>query len=407
MACKQKRPPKSRTIAQALYVHVPLCVSKCRYCDFYSIPVDDVSVGAYVDAVAREVDRLGDRIDAPADSVFIGGGTPTVLPVVLLAKLLAALAPLAAEETEFGIEANPATVTSDIAAVLADSPVNRVSVGAQSFDATQLRTLGRTDSGPQVVQAVDRLRRAGIDNISLDLIYGICGQDVVSWQRTLEMAGSLATPHLSCYALSVEPGTPLHADVQSGRLTPVDDLTQRACYDLARQFCDAAGLEQYELSNFAAPSRPCRHNLTYWHNRPYVGIGPAAVSFLDGRRTTNLPDLQKWQAAIAADRPPPATSEHLTGRAALAEAVMLTLRLTDGADREQTRLRYGEDPVEAFQDVVERYRAQNALIVTPQHLRISPEYYFVSNTILADIVAAAGDPSVRPDPERKADHGIP
>lgn len=368
---------------------MPFCRSKCRYCDFYSVILDDSPAEAYVDGVLRELAAKVDRLRCPLESVFVGGGTPTVLGAKLLGRLLSGVKPLIGTETEFTVEANPGTVSPEIAPVLVSCGVSRVSLGVQSFQDGELALLGRTHTAAQAGRSVDDLLAAGVVNIGADLIYGIPSGTLQSWQDTLRRALALPIRHLSCYALSIEPGTPLERDVRAGKLTEMDEAAQKDCYLAAIDAARQAGMEQYEISNFSRRGCQCRHNLTYWRNEPYLGIGPGAASYLDGVRRRNLPDLESYLAAIRSRRQAPASSERLSGRKAMAESLMLGLRLTEGIDRTGFTDRFGQDPLEAFADSLTRYAGQGALLVTPQSIRLNPEHFFVSNTILADILAEA------------------
>ena len=375
----------------ALYVHVPFCRARCRYCDFYSQILDESLAEVYPVAVDAELKLQLDWLGKPLASVYVGGGTPTALPRPALGALLARLSEWTGPRTEFTVEANPATITVDVAETLAGAGVNRLTLGAQSFDAEQLRLLGRIHHPPQVAEAVEMLRKAGIENIALDLIYGIPHQSLRSWEDSLAKAISLGVRHVSCYALSFECGTPLEAELRAGRLREVDDETQREMYYLAIETLASGGLQQYEISNFAHPSNRSRHNLTYWYNQPYLGLGPSACSYLDGQRRINAPDLEAYLRCLCGKRPemPPATAERLTARPAMAETLMLTLRLTDGVEIERFVERFEVTPAEAFPKSIARYRSQGALEVSPERIRIAPEAMFTADTILADIIAEA------------------
>ena len=372
---------------RALYIHVPFCIAKCRYCDFYSLPFSEDQAGAFIKAAAAELSVRAECLALPLRSVFVGGGTPTVLGPALLGALLSLVGDFVDAQTEFTVEANPCTVNGRVVRTLAAHGVNRVSLGAQSFDCGELKLLGRRHVPGQVNQATAMLRDGGITNVGLDLIYGIPGQRPAAWASSLDRALGLAPSHLSCYALSFEPGTPLHAELLAGRLTEMADSAQRACYDAAIEAATKAGLGHYEISNFARPAMQCRHNLTYWHNEPYLGIGPAAASYVAGSRRTNSPDLQQYVMSLLDGRLPPATAERLAGRAAMAETLMLGLRLTQGIDRNGFKSRFGRDPLEAFPGSIGRYANTGALIVSESAIRLAREYLFVADTILADILA--------------------
>ena len=368
-------------------MHVPLCLRKCRYCDFYSVPVEGSAASAYVEAAGKELALRGAVLRAPLASAFLGGGTPTVLGPGPLAGLLSAVAPLAGPQTEFTVEANPGTVTPSIADVLVRSGVNRMSLGAQSFEAGELRTLGRAHTAEDVTAAVRTLRAAGIRNLGLDLIYGIPGQTLPSWTASLKAALDLGLEHLSCYALSVEEGTPLWRDVRAGLTAPMDDSLQKECYRAAIEAAAREGLEHYEISNFARPGRRCRHNLTYWHNEPYLGIGPAAASYVGGVRRTNRPDLEAYLRAVGAGEDPPHEEERLGKRMTMAETMMLGLRLIEGVARAGFAARFGPDATEAFPVSLNRHRELGSLLVSGTHIRVAPDALFVCDEVLADIIA--------------------
>ena len=388
-ACKGICGQVSAARAAAVYVHVPFCAAKCPYCDFYSVVVEPARARRYIQALLAELPRRRKHLDLPAGSLFVGGGTPTVLEPDLLAQLLERLAELAGPETEFSVEANPGRVTPAVAQAIARAGANRVNLGAQSFVPAELRTLGRIHDPDQIAAAAEALRSAGIGNLGLDLIYGIPGQTLRSWRRSLEAALAIKPAHLSCYCLSFEPGTPLEADRQAGTVAEMPHRRQEACYRLAIQLARQAGLEHYEISNFARLGRQCRHNLTYWHNLPYLGLGAGATGYLAGVRRKTVADVEAYADAVLAGREPPGTAERLTGRALMAETLMLTLRLREGVDREAFRRRFGADPVAAFPASIARHEALGMLQVTPARLGLTEAALFVADTILADLLAEA------------------
>jgi putative oxygen-independent coproporphyrinogen III oxidase len=387
--CKQKGPRRPASQAGALYVHVPFCLSKCAYCDFYSIPLEADIAGRYVRAAVRELSLRREQLDTPLRSVFVGGGTPTALGADLLTELLTPLGEWIDADTEFSVEANPGTLDADIPRALAQLGVNRVTLGVQSFDDSELRLLGRIHDAEQARRAVRDVQTAGFDNIGLDLMYGVPEQSLTSWRASLGEAMELGIHHLSCYALSFEPGTPLEAARVEGRVSEVDESLQRTMYDVAREITASAGLEHYEISNFARPKHVCRHNLTYWRNNPYVGIGPGGVSYIGGARAKNLPDLRGYLDALESGRLPEPESERIAGRAEMAETLMLSLRLTQGIDRESFTQRFGLDPIEAFPRTFTRYAHLGAVVADRTHVRLDAEALFVADTVLADLIAEA------------------
>ena len=388
-SCKNKPTAGS---AAALYIHVPFCRAKCGYCDFYSLVPEAGQAQAFVAAVAHELTARSRCLQRPLASVFVGGGTPTSLPAPLLAKMLGHVSDFIDDRTEFSVEANPGTISARTVEVLLAAGVNRVNIGVQSLDDGELAAVGRIHTADQARAAVDLCRRGGLENIGLDLIYGLPGQTLASWRRSLAGALAMSPAHLSCYGLSYEAATPLAADLAAGRTVAMPEEDQRTCYYAAIDAATAAGLEHYEISNFARPARRCRHNLTCWHNRPYIGVGPAAASYIDAARRTNTADLSAWLKAVTANRPAPATEETLPPRQHMAETVMLSLRLTEGVDRRAFAERFGVDVVEAFGEPINRYQRQGALELSPTHVRLSLWALIVADTVLAGIIASAGTP---------------
>jgi oxygen-independent coproporphyrinogen-3 oxidase len=385
--CKENYDETSRLPARSLYVHIPLCLAKCRYCDFYSLPFEVPAADELVGMIPRELDLHRDCLATPLETVFIGGGTPTALGSKRLTELLATIGPLIDSRTEFSVEANPCTFDESVAAALAGGGVNRANFGVQSFLDSELKALGRIHSARQAQEAVRLARASGFPHVGLDLIYGIPGQSLDDWRDNLRQAVDMGIDHLSCYALSFEPQTPMGRDLAQGLVHEMPDGRQKACYQAAIDIAATAGFEHYEISNFARPAARCQHNLTYWRNETYLGVGPAAASYINGVRRTNDPDLKAYLHALRNNSPPPAQCETLPLRGRMAETAMLGLRMIEGLDRRKFAERFGLDPVQAFPQSIPRYANQDALLVTPTHVRLAPWTLFACDTILADIVA--------------------
>jgi len=313
--------------ARHLYVHLPFCAHRCGYCDFVTVTGHDGGHGAYVDALLAELALERELLAGEVETVFLGGGTPTFTEPAALGRLLAAL-PRAEETT---VEANPETVTPELAALLLEHGVNRVSLGGQSFQPHLLGTLERRASPEDVRGAVHTLRDAGFDNVSLDLIYGIPGQSVADLERDLAEALALAPEHLSCYELEAKPGTRFtraHGAELARQADAMEDYFERVVDVLT-----GAGYRWYETANFcrADPGRDLRagHNLAYWHGRDYLGIGIGAVSTVAGRRWRNAPSLPRYTAALARGERPARELEQLEPDVRSRELVMLGLRLDE------------------------------------------------------------------------------
>ncbi|MDD4890237.1 MAG: radical SAM family heme chaperone HemW [Phycisphaerae bacterium] len=369
-----------------LYVHVPFCLRRCLYCDFNSNVFAAELARPFVDAVLAELAFWAGRLDLSSlRTIFIGGGTPTVLPPDELARLIDAIA--ASPANEFTIEANPATVSPSLADRLRSLGVNRISFGAQSFDPAELALLGRAHSVEQIADSVRIARRAGYDNVNLDVMYGLPGQSLAGWRSTLAAAVALGVEHLSCYALSYEPGTELARRAKAGLVAPVPDEAAVAMYAAAQADLAAAGFEHYEISNWAKPGRQCRHNLLYWQNRPWLGLGPSAASFLAGLRFKGRASLADYEAAAIAGQPEFDDIEHLTGLPAVGEAMMLALRLRAGLDADEFARRYGLDIRRQFAEVIARHEQAGLLRWQGSRLQLTEAALPVSDSVLVDFIA--------------------
>ena len=278
-------------MALALYIHVPFCETKCSYCNFNTYERIERLIPGYLEAVKREAAYWGAALERPATgSIFFGGGTPSWLPPVELGGVLDVVrrAFRVEEDAEITAEVNPGDAAARSLAVWREAGINRLSFGVQSLRDDELTLLTRRHSAREAVDAVARAREAGFDNVSVDLIYGLPRQTVAQWEESLEGAAALGMEHLSLYALGVEEGTPLHRDVEAGRVPAPDPDLAAEMYELAERRLAQAGYEHYEISNWAKPGRESRHNLVYWENDPFVGLGPGAHSYLPPIRFWNI-----------------------------------------------------------------------------------------------------------------------
>jgi oxygen-independent coproporphyrinogen-3 oxidase len=317
-----------------IYVHIPFCKRKCRYCDFYSVTADNRQAEAFMAAVLAEIGRRR-RPDQAVDSIYFGGGTPSLLPPAFYARLLEALdrAFDLQADLEITLEANPGTIDPQGLAGYRRAGINRLNLGIQSFDERHLRFLGRIHSAAQARAAVEMAHRAGFDNLGLDLIYGLPDQSVAAWQADLEAACDRSPEHLACYALTYEPDTPLMQDRRDGGHQPAAESRVAALFEATADVLGGAGFEHYEISNFAAgPRQRSRHNLKYWTRAPYSGFGPAAHSFQAPRRSWNIADLEAYLARLDRGAMPEEARETLTRSQQMIETVFLGLRLAAGID---------------------------------------------------------------------------
>jgi oxygen-independent coproporphyrinogen-3 oxidase len=306
------------------YVHIPFCARRCDYCAFATWTDRSHLIERYLGACRTEIARAVADGTPAATSIFFGGGTPSLVPARALAGVLAAIP--RRDDAEVTVECNPDTVTADLFATYAAAGVNRLSFGVQSMVPHVLQALGRTHDMANVRRSVALARAAGFDNFNLDLIYGAAGESVDDWSRTLDAVLDLHPPHASAYALTVEPGTPLAVDASRH---PNDD-DQADKYELACERLAAAGLDWYEISNFATGGHECRHNLLYWQQGEYRGIGCAAHSHRDRRRWWNMRTPERYIEAIATGVSPEAASEQLDAEGSELERLHLALRTRDG-----------------------------------------------------------------------------
>jgi oxygen-independent coproporphyrinogen-3 oxidase len=316
-----------------LYVHVPFCLTRCGYCDFNAHAGMAHLAERYARALELEADLVGPAWSGvDVDTVFFGGGTPTLLPPSLLARVLTHLRERFAihPDAEVTIEANPDTVDGRSLAEIRDSGFDRLSIGVQSFDPLVLDALERVHRPDSSRRAFAAARRAGFRNVNLDLIFGVHGETLASWRRTLEAAIGLGPEHLSCYALTVEPATPLGRRVAAG-LTPAPDPDVQAdMFELACGLLAGAGYVHYEISNWARAGFECRHNLGYWRRRPYAALGAGAHGFRDGRRWWNLRPPVAYLEAVERGTLPVGGEERVKGEPARLEEVFLALRTPEG-----------------------------------------------------------------------------
>ncbi|KAF1084096.1 Oxygen-independent coproporphyrinogen-III oxidase 1 [Sporotomaculum syntrophicum] len=373
----------------ALYIHVPFCVRKCRYCDFVSYPYNESNARLYVTGLRREMElRLGDKHEKrwPLSTVFIGGGTPTCLSTKLLLEIITLIKGYynLSSDVEFTIEANPGTVDAGKLSSLRLAGVNRLSLGAQACSEATLRTLGRIHTHEQTVSAVWQAREAGFDNINLDLIFEVPGQTLTEWERCLEQVIDLAPEHVSAYGLQLEEGTLLKEQVDSGLLQPCEEEDGINMYQAAINILQSAGLEQYEISNFARLNKQCRHNLVYWQNEDYLGLGPAAHSRLRRVRMSNETNLTDYTTRLNAGMLPVAWSEDITQENDIFETIFLGLRMTGGLDLERFKQRFGRSLNEIYPGLVESLVNKGQLKLRGNHLCLTPAGMLLANAVMCE-----------------------
>lgn len=315
-------------MTQSLYIHIPFCRKKCIYCDFYSIPHDEALSSSYIDAVIAQLNRLTGSFS----TIYIGGGTPTVLDKVLLGRLLSVLKRFAKDAAEFTIEANPESLSEDKLRLFLDNGVSRISIGVQSFKDKKLSKLGRVHAARRAREAVLLTQKKGFRNINVDLIYGVWDERLEEWREDIEETARLPVTHISCYGLTYEKRTPLFDAVKRGSIRPLDDDAAADMYEYAIERLSVRGFKQYEVSNFAKDGYSCRHNMNYWYNNSYIGIGASAVSYVDGSREKNIDDAAEYVKRVNTGTSLVVSKEKLSPLKSAKETAAIKIRTSEGID---------------------------------------------------------------------------
>jgi oxygen-independent coproporphyrinogen-3 oxidase len=368
----------------SFYVHIPYCIKRCGYCDFNTYTPSELQDGAtleivsndYIDAVLRELDA------APKDTVptiFFGGGTPSLLPADDLGRVITAIKNRNgfAPDCEITLEANPDSVTAEKLAQYLEVGFNRISFGMQSAKPHVLAVLDRTHNPANVEKAISMARSAGFESISVDLIYGTPGESLDDWRETVNAALALDIDHISAYALIVETGTKLAAQIKRGDLTmPIDDL-MADMYLLVDQMCEEAGLTWYELSNWSKPGHECRHNIAYWQNKNWWGLGPGAHSHVDGKRFWNLKHPTTYKQKLFAGESPILESELLTAEQSKDEAILLGIRMREGLEIALLQPHALE--------VLSEYRHNGFVVINEDRVLLTPTGRLIADRIVREI----------------------
>lgn len=402
--CRDAETPGYRSIAGAhsdagqplaVYVHIPFCARHCAYCDFntYVERAQSALVTQTVDAICHDMEQTArsmseDAADAtpdrPVATIFFGGGTPTFLSGEQLTRILRTVRDCFPVQTdaEISSEANPGSSDAAKFQTMYAAGFNRLSIGVQAFDDDLLVALDRFHTAGEAERALVAARAAGFTNLNLDLMFGLPKQTRSLWRSTLDRALSLGTEHLSLYALTLEPGTRFERLHAGGKLELPDEDSELAMYEESIALLTAAGLEQYEISNFARPGFRSRHNQVYWRNEEYLGFGPGAVSYRNGRRWKRERLPQRYCARVESNTDLTVESETLDAAGTLGETMMLGLRLREGVSLERIRARFGLDPLVHFSKQIARLSAQGLLAVEAESLRLTYRGMLLANSVL-------------------------
>ena len=370
-----------------LYVHIPFCVKKCDYCDFLSAPAGRDTQEQYVQALLHEIQTEGGRRKEPVASVFIGGGTPSILEADLLETILKALYRCfyIEKEAEVTMEANPGTLTLEKLRICRENGVNRLSLGLQSPDDTELASLGRIHDYQQFLESYQMAREAGFHNVNVDLMFGLPGQTRDGWEKSLRTVAALNPEHISAYSLIIEEGTPFAAR----NLALPDEDTEYQMYEDTARILGEYGFEQYEISNYARGGKACIHNIGYWTGVSYLGLGLGAASLMDGCRFTNTTSLERYTTASRKPDFPDNIRKDLiklTRQEQMEEFMFLGLRLRSGISKAEFAKRFGIPIEEIYGDVIRRYKELALLQEENGRIFLSRHGIHVSNTVMADFL---------------------
>jgi oxygen-independent coproporphyrinogen-3 oxidase len=374
----------------SLYLHIPFCERKCIYCDFYSIAPQDPSPGQpalverFLQALETEICLRGEeqRFRESYETVFLGGGTPSLLSPSDIEKIFDTLVSHFSiePEAEITLETNPGTVDLEKLKAFRSVGINRLSIGIQSFHDDDLHFLSRIHTGAEARRCISDAFIAGFQNVGFDLIFSLPHQTVDRWRSNLVQAVARSPVHLSCYSLIVEPNTPLFRMVQSKQITPLDAERDAALYEFTMDFLDLRGFTHYEVSNFALPGFRCRHNMNYWNHTNYLGFGPSAHSLWETERWWNCANISTYIAQLANRCLPLEGGEHLTEPQLIDEAIFLGLR-SDGIDLKEYSKRFGRDLLKEFPSPIAEFEQQGLMQKEADRLRLTPKGYLLCDEI--------------------------
>ena len=376
----------NNTMPECLYIHIPFCIRKCSYCDFFSVPYDKLTVIKYVDALCKELCLKRDLAQT-LKTVYIGGGTPTLLPDECFRQLFQCLKDNYhfSSDIEITVEANPGTIHGSKIDTIMSLGVNRLSIGVQSFNNSELKTLGRIHDSEDVFRSIETMKNAGIRNFSIDLMYGIPGQTMDSWRDSVSKAAGFSPSHISTYELTPEEHTPFFALLDAHKISMPDEDLILDMYNHAIDYLTGSGYEHYEISNFAKPGFKCMHNLNYWDRGEYLGAGAGAHSFIQKRRSQNIRDIKGYIEKLNTGIIPGIEPMQLTDEDSLREVLFLGLRKTEGINVQKAQ-KLGLNIPDEVQDLIR----EGYLELDQDYLRFSRKGIVLSNTLLVRLFEKLG-----------------
>ena len=374
-------------MASSVYIHIPFCATKCYYCAFNTYTFHKEEAKAYLTALRTEMEHYAAETE-PLQTVFIGGGTPSILSVNALARLFTDIHQYfqITPNAEMTVECNPGTVDGEKLKVMRDNGVNRLSFGLQAMQDETLKQLGRIHTVAEFLQSYRLARESGFENINIDLIFALPNQTVEAWQHTLNEVIALEPDHISAYNLVMEETTPFYDWWRAGELQLPTDDTEADMFQYTIDTLTTHGYTHYEICNFAKPNRFARHNLVYWNNQPCIGLGAGACGYINGVRYTNIRGIAPYIRELSQRHKPIADTERMTGHAEKAETLMLALRKREGISLDVYKDRFGEDIEIAFGSILKKWLDMELLERTPTHLRLTPRGLFLANEVFVELM---------------------
>ena len=373
--------------ASSVYIHIPFCATKCYYCAFNTYTFHKEQANAYLQALQTEMELYAMET-APLQTIFIGGGTPSILSANALAQLFAdihqnfTLSP----DAEITVECNPGTVDAEKLRVMRDNGVNRLSFGLQAMLDETLKQLGRIHTVSEFLQSYHLTRKHGFENINIDLIFALPEQSMAAWHHTLNAAIALEPEHLSAYNLVMEEETPFYEQWQAGKLHLPSEDTEADMFQYTIETLTAHGYTHYEICNFAKHNHFAKHNLVYWNNQPCIGLGVGACGYINGMRYANIRGIAPYIKELSKRSKPIADTERLTGHVEKAETLMLALRKREGISLEIYQNRFGEGIEVAFGDILNKWSDSHLLEQTDTHLRLTDRGLFLANEVFIELM---------------------
>ena len=373
-----------------LYIHIPYCIHKCGYCDFNSHPIKQDEMNHYIDALVAEMKHYAKTYSNTniIRTIFLGGGTPTTLTVYQLERILKECVSefTVASDAEITIEANPATIDIEQLKSIRQTGYNRISIGVQSFDKAELKLLDRAHGPEEIHSTVDRARKAGFDNLSLDLMFAVPNQSLSSWESNLNKALEKNPEHLSTYNLTIEQGTAFSKLQSNGKLIMPDDDHQLELYKKTIERLTKKGFHHYEISNFARRGKECKHNITYWENKNTLGLGAGASSYMNGTRFKNINLPAHYIRQVKEKKIAVEHSETLEPRQAMGETIMLGLRLLQGISIHQFEKRFQISFINLFRNIISALKEKELVIIEKDYLRLSQKGLFWADSVTLEFI---------------------